>query len=74
MRDLYLIINLPKTLIERNNCRMRHWFGRFKRKSIIVSKSLEMVNITIALFARFRVNGDVFEILKIAQTEPSIII
>ncbi len=60
--------------IERNNCRMRHWFGRFKRKSIIVSKSLEMVNITIALFARFRVNGDVFEILKIAQTEPSIII
>ena len=53
---------------------MRHWFGRFKRTSIIVSKSVEMVNITIALFARFRVNGDVFEILKIGQTEPSIII
>ncbi len=60
--------------IERNNCRMRHWFGRFKRKSIIVSKSLEMVNLTVALFARFRVNGDVFEILRIGQTEPSIII
>ncbi len=27
---------------------MRHWFGRFKRKSIIVSKSLQMVDITIA--------------------------
>ena len=60
--------------IERNNCQMRHWFGRFKRKSIIVSKSLEMVNATIALFARFRVNGDVFDILKIGQTKPNIII
>ena len=29
--------------IERNHCRQRHWFGRFKRKSIIVSKSQEMV-------------------------------
>ena len=27
--------------IERNHCRQRHWFGRFKRKSIIVSKSKE---------------------------------
>lgn len=61
--------------IERNNCRMRHWVGRFKRKSIIVSKGfLEMVNATIALFARFRVNGDVFDILKIGQTKPNIII
>ncbi len=60
--------------IERNNCRMRHWFGRFKRKSIIVSKSVEMVNITVALFARFRVNGDVFDILKIGQTQLCIII
>ena len=60
--------------IERNNCRMRHWFGRFKRKSIIVSKRLEMVNLTVVLFARFRVNGDVSEILKIGQAEPNIII
>lgn len=61
--------------IERNNCRMRHWFGRFKRKSIIVSKSVEMVNLTIALFARFRVNGDVFDILKLGGIEtPNIII
>ena len=51
--------------IERNNCLMRHWFGRFKRKSIIVSKSVEMVDLTIALFARFRVNADVFDILNL---------
>ena len=60
--------------IERNNCLMRHWFGRFKRKSIIVSKSVEMVNLTIALFARFRVNGDVFDILKLGGMETMNII
>ena len=53
---------------------MRHWFGRFKRKSIIVSKSVEMVDLTIALFARFRVNGDVFDILEGDEITPSIII
>jgi IS1 family transposase len=35
--------------LECNHCRQRHWFGRFKRKSIIVSKSKEMVNLTVAL-------------------------
>ncbi len=60
--------------IERNNCLMRHWFGRFKRKSIIVSKSVEMVNLTIALFARFRANGNVYDILNIEEMPPNIII
>jgi IS1 family transposase len=39
--------------LERNHCRQRHWFGRSKRKSIIVSKSEEMVDLTMALFAKF---------------------
>jgi insertion element IS1 protein InsB len=43
---------------ERNHCRQRHWFGRFRRKSIIVAKSLEMVDLTMALFATFWVNGN----------------
>ena len=60
--------------IERNNSLMRHWFGRFKRKSIIVSKSVEMVDLTIALFARFRVNGDIFDILKLGGMETMNII
>jgi insertion element IS1 protein InsB len=51
--------------IEQNHCRQRHWFGRFKRKSIIVSKAKEMVELTMALFARFRVNGDVAEIFTL---------
>ena len=48
--------------IERNCCRQRHRFGRSKCKSIIVSKSQEMVDLTMALFARYRVNGSVSEI------------
>jgi insertion element IS1 protein InsB len=44
--------------IERTHGRQRHWFGRFKRKSIIVSESTEMVDLTMALFARFWVNGN----------------
>ena len=43
--------------IERNNFRQRHWFGRFRRKTCIVSRSLRMVDLTISLFACFHVNG-----------------
>ena len=51
--------------IERNHCRQRHWFGRCKRKSIIVSKSQEMVDLTMALFAKFWVNGNQDELLSL---------
>ena len=43
--------------IERNNFRQRHWFGRFRRKTCIVSRSELMVDLTMSLFARFKVNG-----------------
>jgi len=43
--------------LERNNGRQRHWFARCRRKSLVVSKSLQMVELTMALFARFHVNG-----------------
>jgi insertion element IS1 protein InsB len=48
--------------IERHHSRQRHWFGRFKRKSIMVSKAMALVDLTMALLARFRVNGTVAEI------------
>jgi insertion element IS1 protein InsB len=51
--------------IERNHCRQRHWFGRFKRRSIIVSKSKEMVDLTMALFAKFWVNGHQHELVSL---------
>jgi insertion element IS1 protein InsB len=53
--------------MERHHCRQRHWFGRFKRRSISVSRAKEMVDRTIALFARFRVNGDVSEIFTLGM-------
>jgi insertion element IS1 protein InsB len=43
--------------VERDNFRQRHWFGRFRRKTCIVSRCKQMVDITMSLFARFRVNG-----------------
>jgi insertion element IS1 protein InsB len=51
--------------IERNHCQQHHWFGRFKRKSIIISKSKEMVDLTMALFAKFWVNGNQDELLSL---------
>jgi insertion element IS1 protein InsB len=51
--------------IERNHCRQRHWFGRFKRESILIAKSKEMVDLTMALFARFWVNGNQDELLSL---------
>ena len=44
--------------IERNNFRQRHWFGRFRRKTCIISRCKKMVDLTMSLFARFRVNGN----------------
>ena len=43
--------------IERVNSRLRHWFARFRRRTCVVSKALEMVDATIALFAAYHVNG-----------------
>jgi IS1 family transposase len=51
--------------IERPHCRQRHGFGHFKRKSIMVSKSHEMVELTMARFAQFWVNGNQDELLSL---------
>jgi len=61
-----LVMSKAKTDgIERHHGQQRHGFGRFKRQSIIVSQAKEMVDPTLALFARFRVNGDVSEIFSL---------
>jgi len=51
--------------IERNNGRQRHWLGRFHRRTVIVSRSIEMVNLSIALFAHYRVNGNIESLLSL---------
>jgi hypothetical protein len=39
--------------IERNNFRQRHWCGRFRRKTCIVSRSMLMIDLTISFFPVF---------------------
>ncbi len=58
--DAFHVISKKETVaIERNNSDNRHWFARFHRRTKVVSKSVHMVDLTMALFARFRVNGSI---------------
>ena len=43
--------------IESNNARQRHWFARFRRRTCVVARSVEMVEATMALFAFYHCNG-----------------
>jgi len=52
---------------EQNNVLQRHWLGRFKRRSQIVTRSLDMLDKTLALFQRFRVNGSIDELLSLIR-------
>jgi len=53
--------------VERNNFRQRHWCGRFRRKTCMVSRSLCMIDLTVFLFARFHVNGSREEIWNLVH-------
>jgi len=67
--DDLLIQSKKETVhIERNNCRNRHWFARFKRKTIAFSRSPEMVDLTMGLFAKYRVNGTIDELLNTSRS------
>src|SRR5215204_254757 len=50
--------------IERDNARQRHWLARFRRRSIVVSKTKRMVDVSIALFARFAGNDRIGGLLS----------
>jgi insertion element IS1 protein InsB len=52
--------------IERDHARQRHWLARFRRRSIVVSKAVRMVDASIALFARFG-DGDGLRELRSMQ-------
>jgi len=51
--------------IERHHCRQRHWVARFTRQSMIVAKSTERVDLTIALCAKLWGNGNQDELLSL---------
>jgi insertion element IS1 protein InsB len=44
--------------LERNNAQQRHWTAALRRRSIVVSKSLAMIERRVALFAHLHVNKD----------------
>jgi insertion element IS1 protein InsB len=50
--------------IERDNARQRHWSARFRRRSIVVSKARRMVDVSIALFARFAGNNRIANLIS----------
>ena len=42
--------------LERTNAQQRHWTAALRRRSIVVSKSLAMIERRVALFAHLHVN------------------
>jgi insertion element IS1 protein InsB len=50
--------------IERDKARQRHWLARFRRRSIVVSKAQRMVDVSIALFARFAGNTKIGDLIS----------
>jgi insertion element IS1 protein InsB len=44
--------------LERNNGQQRHWTAALRRRSIVISKSLAMIERRVALFAYLHVNKD----------------
>jgi insertion element IS1 protein InsB len=46
------------------NARQRHWLARFRRRSIVVSKAKRMVDVSIALFARFAGNDRIGDLIS----------
>lgn len=51
--------------IEQNNGRQRHWLAPFRRRSIVISKSLKVLEATLALFAFYHVNNSFTDLLTI---------
>src|SRR3954451_832497 len=56
--------------IERDNARQRHWSARFRRRSIVVSKVKRMVDVSIALFARFAGNDRIDDLISMLAENP----
>jgi insertion element IS1 protein InsB len=44
--------------LERNHAQQRHWTAALRRRSIVVSRSMAMIERRVALFAHLHVNCD----------------
>ena len=52
--------------VERTHGRQRHWLARFRRRGIVVSRAKRRVEATLALCARFCINGSIDELWPIS--------
>jgi insertion element IS1 protein InsB len=50
--------------VERDHARPRHWLARFRRRSIVVSKSVRLIDASIALFAAFGGNDKIQDLMS----------
>ena len=50
--------------IERDNARQRHWLARFRRRSIVVSTTQRMGDVSLALFACFAGNNRISDLVS----------
>ena len=50
--------------IKRDNARQRPWLARVRRRSSVVAKAKRMVDVSIALFARFAGNAKIGELMS----------
>lgn len=53
--------------IEQSNSDVRHWLARFRRRGKVVSKSGEMVQLSLKLLAIFRSNNDFNKLINLCQ-------
>ncbi|MDR3285690.1 MAG: hypothetical protein LBS83_03335, partial [Holosporales bacterium] len=53
--------------IEQDNSNTRHYIGRFRRRSKITSRSIEMVDLSLLLLYHFQ-HGNLFEMMQYAFT------
>jgi insertion element IS1 protein InsB len=53
--------------VERDNARTRHWFARFRRRGLTVSKSLEMIHLSIKLYAHYHFNNNALKLISILK-------
>jgi len=56
-RDLLIQTKAETHRVERDNFRQRQWFARFRRKTCVVSRSQQMADLTMSLYAKFWVNN-----------------
>jgi insertion element IS1 protein InsB len=63
--DHMLVQSKSETVaIERNNGRQRHWLAAFRRRSIVVTKSLKVLESALALFAFYHVNNNFSQLIN----------